>query len=103
MVRNLVASQPGGSEALTGERHQLRRQRLLRQIQLTPLLTALKHRAWLHRQVIHRDMGGIHGDGLRQLLLPGEAGLSRQVLDQIKTPGPQRALPQRLPHPAAGL
>ena len=103
MVGDLVATEPGGSEVITGERHQLRRQLLLRQIQLTPLLTALKHRAWLHRQVIHRDMGGIHGDGLRQLLLPGEAGLSRQVLDQIKTPGPQRALPQRLPHPAAGI
>ena len=103
MVRNLVASQPGGSEALTGERHQLRRQLLLRQIQLTPLLTAIEHRAGLHRQVIHRDMRRLHGDGLSQLLLPGEAGLSWQVLNQIKTPGPQLALAPCLPHPAAGL
>ena len=103
MVRNLVASQPGGSKALTGERHQLRRQLLLRQIQLTPLLTAIEHRAGLHRQVIHRDMRRLHGDGLSQLLLPGETGLSWQVLNQIKTPGPQLALAPRLPHPAAGL
>ena len=103
VVRNLIASQPGGAETMAGERHQLRCELLLRQLQLTPLLTAIKYRSWLHRQVIDRDVGRLHGDGLSQLLLPGEVGLSRQVLNQIKTPRAQLALPPCLPHPAAGL
>ena len=103
MVGDLVAAQSSCGQPCTGVGHQAHRQVFLRQVQLRPLSPAGKHRAWLNGQVIDREMRGLTADGLVQLVVPVLKGLTRQVLNQIKTPALQIPVLMGRMHPAAGL
>ena len=64
VIGNLVTAITGLTQEMGRGLHQVGAQVLVRQGQLAPFLLARKHRARLHNQVIHREMGGAQGEGL---------------------------------------
>ena len=99
MVGNLVAAEASSRQPLRGPLHQGNGKVVLRQLQQAKRALAIKHRARFHRKVVDREMGGLTGNGLIQLLIPPGQGLAWEVLDEIETPGPQCPIPPGLNQP----
>lgn len=99
VVGNLVAAESSSRQPLCGPLHQGNGQVVLRQLQQAKRSLAIKHRARLHREVVNRKMGSLTGNGLNQLRIPPGQGLAREVLDEIETPGPKRAIAPGLNQP----
>ena len=103
VIRDFVATKACPAQARTGERHQLHSQIVVGQGQLPPFLAPSEHGAGLHHQVVNRQMGSLHSQGLLQLCAPTVQRLVGEIADQIQAPARQCTAVMGLHQPPATL